>query len=137
MRAHAYTRTRVARTVPGLRCRVDGAGVVGGRRDGCYTRTMGIHGSMYDSHWNRERKAFLAEHPLCAMHLALGRTVASAVVDHKIPHRGDVALFWDRDNWQALCKACHDRHKQSQDRTGAEPGCDVDGLPLDKGHHWG
>lgn len=25
------------------------------------------------------------------------------VVDHITPHRGDVALFWDESNWQALC----------------------------------
>jgi 5-methylcytosine-specific restriction protein A len=31
------------------------------------------------------------------------------VVDHIIPHRGDQYLFWDQENWQALCKDCHDR----------------------------
>lgn len=28
-------------------------------------------------------------------------------VDHRIPHRGDPVLFWDRANLQALCKTCH------------------------------
>ena len=32
------------------------------------------------------------------------------VIDHIIPHRGDPILFWDRSNWQPLCKDCHD-HK--------------------------
>ncbi|WP_338100978.1 hypothetical protein [Roseovarius nubinhibens] len=25
------------------------------------------------------------------------------------PHRGDRAKFFDRTNWQALCKPCHSR----------------------------
>jgi 5-methylcytosine-specific restriction protein A len=25
-----------------------------------------------------------------------------------IPHRGDDLLFWDPNNWQALCRDCHD-----------------------------
>lgn len=40
------------------------------------------------------------------------------VADHKIPHRGDQALFWDENNLQCLCKACHDRIKQSLERRG-------------------
>jgi 5-methylcytosine-specific restriction endonuclease McrA len=29
-------------------------------------------------------------------------------VDHVVPHRGDLALFWDRGNLQALCHSpCH------------------------------
>ncbi|WP_330848890.1 HNH endonuclease [Mangrovicoccus ximenensis] len=39
------------------------------------------------------------------------------VVDHIQPHRGDQSLFWDVSNWQALCKCCHDREKQRQERT--------------------
>ena len=37
-------------------------------------------------------------------------------VDHIIPHRGDQKLFWDRNNWQALCKPCHDRKTGKEDR---------------------
>ena len=33
----------------------------------------------------------------------------ATVVDHIVPHRGDRALFWAENNWQPLCKACHDR----------------------------
>ncbi|WP_317617964.1 HNH endonuclease [Rhodobacter capsulatus] len=42
----------------------------------------------------------------------------ASVVDHITPHRGNKALFWDRYNWQALCKPCHDRVKQRQERAG-------------------
>jgi 5-methylcytosine-specific restriction enzyme A len=34
---------------------------------------------------------------------------AACIVDHVRPHRGINALFFDRDNLQALCKRCHDR----------------------------
>jgi 5-methylcytosine-specific restriction protein A len=31
------------------------------------------------------------------------------VVDHIKPHKGDMTLFWDENNWQSLCKMHHDR----------------------------
>lgn len=40
------------------------------------------------------------------------------VADHIIPHRGDEGRFWDRSNLQCLCKACHDRVKQAEERRG-------------------
>lgn len=33
----------------------------------------------------------------------------STVVDHIIPHRGNMDLFWYEENWQPLCKRCHDK----------------------------
>lgn len=44
-----------------------------------------------------------------------GRYVRATVVDHIKPHRGDQRLFWDEDNWQALCKECHDRKTLTED----------------------
>ncbi len=38
------------------------------------------------------------------------------VADHRIPHRGDEALFWDANNLQCMCKTCHDTHKQREER---------------------
>ncbi len=70
------------------------------------------------------------------MHAALGQVVPASVVDHIEPHRGDSALFWDSGNWQALCKRCHDAHKQRQEHGGLLPGCGLDGMPLDPAHHW-
>jgi 5-methylcytosine-specific restriction protein A len=32
---------------------------------------------------------------------------AATLVDHVVAHRGDVGRFWDRDNWQPLCRSCH------------------------------
>lgn len=36
----------------------------------------------------------------------------SPVVDHIVPHRGNLALFWDPANLQAVSKAYHDGEKQ-------------------------
>lgn len=88
----------------------------------------------YGARWRRARAAFLAEHPLCADHQARGLVAAATVVDHIVPHRGDQALFWDRANWQPLCKGCHDSQKQSIEKGGHIRGCDADGIPLDPGN---
>lgn len=69
----------------------------------------------YDARWRRARRAFLIEHPLCAHCLEAGRTTPADTVDHIVPHRGDPALFWDRDNWQALCWRCHSRKTAKED----------------------
>ena len=63
----------------------------------------------YDAHWRKARKAFLTRHPLCAECLKNGTLTPATVVDHIVPHRGDRALFWNEQNWQPLCKDCHDR----------------------------
>ena len=93
----------------------------------------------YGRTWQKMSKGFLRAHPLCQCPQCdegRVRVVAADVVDHKVPHHGDRALFWARDNWQALCAPHHNRDKQSQERTGLLPGCDADGLPLDEAHPW-
>jgi 5-methylcytosine-specific restriction protein A len=40
------------------------------------------------------------------------------VVDHVVPHRGDAILFWDRANWQSMCKPCHDTKTTREGRWG-------------------
>ena len=46
---------------------------------------------------------------LCVSCQAEGKLTAATVVDHIIPHRGDMKLFWDESNWQPLCKEHHDQ----------------------------
>lgn len=41
------------------------------------------------------------------------------VADHRKPHRGDEALFWDFDNLQCLCGPCHSGAKQREEQAGA------------------
>lgn len=90
----------------------------------------------YNRRWQKYRQRFLAEHPLCADHLARGHVVAATVVDHITPHRGDRKLFWDPKNHQSLCEHCHNSAKQREEKSGRVIGCDVSGMPLDPKHHW-
>jgi 5-methylcytosine-specific restriction protein A len=72
----------------------------------------------YSSAWQKARKAWLAAHPLCACDdcdEGRKRTTLATVVDHRIPHKGDKALFWDSANWQSMAKACHDRKTARED----------------------
>jgi 5-methylcytosine-specific restriction enzyme A len=94
----------------------------------------------YDGRWRKARARYLTEHPWCASCQAEGRLTRATVVDHVVPHRGDAALFWDHDNWQALCRRCHDRKTVRDGRWGRHvdlrprQGCDVRGRPLDLAH---
>jgi 5-methylcytosine-specific restriction enzyme A len=63
----------------------------------------------YGWQWQQARERFLARNPLCVECQARNELTPATVVDHRIPHRGDEAIFWDVSNWQALCKRCHDR----------------------------
>ena len=63
----------------------------------------------YDVKWREARRLFLKRHPLCQRCLKYGKITPATVVDHIVPHRGDMLLFWDQENWQALCKECHDQ----------------------------
>ena len=92
---------------------------------------------LYDTaRWRRERRAYLQANPLCRYCEQQGRTELATVVDHKTPHKGDEALFWDKTNWQGLCATDHSAAKQQLEKSGTIRGCDVDGMPLDPGHHW-
>lgn len=92
---------------------------------------------LYDSAlWKRMRRLQLIEHPLCAYCARLGAVTAATVADHIKPHRGDIALFYDSDNLQSLCKPCHDRIKQIEEAHGVQIGSDLSGVPLDSSHPW-
>lgn len=52
--------------------------------------------------WKSARYHFLLSHTDC---IVCGKSATE--VDHIIPHRGDIALFWDSNNWQPLCNSCH------------------------------
>jgi 5-methylcytosine-specific restriction endonuclease McrA len=104
----------------------------------------------YDGRWQRARAAFLQAHPMCVLCEAKGRATLATVVDHIRAHRMREALhakdqrkieaarklFWDRSNWQPVCKPCHDSDKQQLEKSGFIRGAGIDGIPTDAGHHW-
>jgi 5-methylcytosine-specific restriction enzyme A len=58
--------------------------------------------------WIALRREVLREEPFCQPCLEDGfGAVPNRHVDHKVPHRGDLVLFWDRTNLQGLCHAHH------------------------------
>lgn len=69
----------------------------------------------YGGRWQRARATFLLRHPLCAECQRAGHVTVATVVDHITPHKGSQALFWETDNWQPLCKPCHDRKTATED----------------------
>ena len=87
--------------------------LAGSWRDGRKTAERGYGGA-----WQSARVAYLREHPLCVYCLRDGHVTPATVVDHKVPHRGDRELFWNQDNWQSLCKLCHDGLKKREEGRG-------------------
>lgn len=71
----------------------------------------------YDSKWQRASKRFLQHNPLCACDDCKQLPVAlpAEVTDHIVPHKGDMQLFWDPNNWQPMNKRCHDRKTVRED----------------------
>jgi len=72
----------------------------------------------YDAGWSRAAARFKREHPFCgdrrhgqrpvlSQCFEEGRPTLAYAVDHVVPHRGDLGLFWDQNNWQSLCASCH------------------------------
>jgi hypothetical protein len=60
----------------------------------------------------------------------------AAVVNHKRPHKGDPALFFDLENTESVCKADHDALIQREERRGYTIGSDINGKPIDPQHPW-
>lgn len=72
----------------------------------------------YGYRWQQASKQFLRLHPLCQCEECkegLLQLRPSTVVDHKVPHRGDLRLMWDQSNWQAMAKTCHDKKTARED----------------------
>lgn len=69
----------------------------------------------YGYKWQQARAGWLAKHPLCVHCAARGRVIEATDVDHIRPHKSDMTLFWDRQNWQSLCAPCHSAKTASED----------------------
>ena len=71
-----------------------------------------IYGS---ARWKRERLQFLSLHPVCQRCERIGLATPATVVDH-IKEISDGGPVWDHDNWQGLCRACHNAKTASEAR---------------------
>jgi 5-methylcytosine-specific restriction endonuclease McrA len=77
---------------------------------------------------------YLKRHPLCVLCQRKGTVSAATCVDHKRPHHGDKALFWDVSNWQGLCSHCHSNDKQFVERNNFTKNILSNGWPADPAH---
>lgn len=63
--------------------------------------------NLYGRKWQQYRLHYLRAHSLCVHCAQRGVLTPANEVDHITPHRGDMRLFWNHDNHQALCHSCH------------------------------
>jgi 5-methylcytosine-specific restriction protein A len=78
---------------------------------------------LYTAAWYRASRAYLRNNPLCRCDDCVrdGRLTAADTVDHIVPHRGDLALFWDQTNWQSMARAHHSRKTARHDGGFGNP----------------
>jgi 5-methylcytosine-specific restriction protein A len=71
----------------------------------------------YGARWQKASKAYLAAHPIAVDWFGEhnGVLYPAEETDHIVPHRGDMMLFWDSDNWQGLTKRDHSRKTAMED----------------------
>ena len=89
--------------------------------------------------WRRLREVALARDMFrcqrCKCFLKRGRShPQSAVVHHIKAHKGDVDLFFDINNLQAVCWTCHSGVIQSEEARGYSTEIGQDGWPTDSNH---
>ncbi len=89
----------------------------------------------YGTAWEKARKGYLRAHPHCTMCMRLGKATQAVVVDHIKRHRSDDGasdqiLFWDKSNWQSLCKPHHDSTKQLIEKGRVVRLIGDDGWPV-------
>jgi len=73
-----------------------------------YARRHPEYNKLYTpKHYRAYRRMFLNRHPLCANYAECGNS--ATVLDHIVDHGGDLELFNNPENHQALCKQCHDK----------------------------
>jgi 5-methylcytosine-specific restriction protein A len=71
----------------------------------------------YGRRWQKASKAFLRAHPFAVdiFNRHDGRIYPAELVDHIVPHHGDMTLFWDVNNWQGLTREDHGRKSALED----------------------
>ena len=84
----------------------------------------------YGVRWDKASAGFKRSHPLCLGCQAVGWIKATTTTDHVIPHRGDMAMFWDSTKWQPACDWHHSVVKQKLETMYEQGKAKVDDLWL-------
>lgn len=81
------------------------------------------------------RDLYTCQRPGCGV-LLIGKHPApnSPVVNHRTPHKGDLRLFFDPANLEAVCKGCHDGDVKAEEISGYSSAIGADGWPTDPRH---
>ena len=58
----------------------------------------------YGSRWQKYRRVYLINHPFCVECEKEDTITLATVVDHIVPHKGSLELFWDESNHQPLLR---------------------------------
>jgi len=69
----------------------------------------------YGARWRKIRHNHLAKEPLCRECGKHNIIKLATVVDHIIPHKGNMQLFYEPANLQSLCKKHHDQKTALED----------------------
>ena len=81
------------------------------------------------------RDLYTCQNKGCGSRLVSGRSdPRSAVVHHKKAHKGNLELFYDLGNLEAVCWTCHSGEIQSQEALGYDTAIGADGWPTDPAH---
>lgn len=93
-------------------------------RDKRYSADATVRGWYKSKRWQDLRIAvFVRDGYRCQRtgEMCIGKHPApnSPVANHKVPHHGDPALFWNIDNVETVTKAVHDSLIQAEERAAS------------------
>jgi 5-methylcytosine-specific restriction endonuclease McrA len=80
-----------------------------------------VRGWYHSARWQSLRQQVLERDLYTCQHTGVilsGKAPApnSAVVHHKVPHKGDPELFWNPANLESVAKSWHDSEAQREER---------------------
>ncbi|WP_438720421.1 HNH endonuclease [Enterococcus sp. AZ103] len=83
-------------------------------------RVMDDVAKLYKTHrWQRLREVIISrDYGLCQECKRRGIITRGVVVHHLIEAREDITKFWNKDNLQLVCLACH--NKEHPEKSGGE-----------------
>src|SRR5262245_27309365 len=81
---------------------------------------MGQWGHLYGKRWRKRARHQLQIEPLCRMCTSEGRMTAASIVDHVIPHRGDINSF-RLGELQSLCLSITTARRRSSSSAAMIP----------------